>query len=277
MPELDVGILRKLGGERKLFEYEFRNVLDVSYGAYVVNGACSGNSNTTRSPNHNDAVATIQELLRCNTADVRLSAGNASTAISIIQTFADAADRIGATLATMEGLASKTTSPDYSRVQVEQMQKEFKNLSNEINKIVKVTEYKDNKIFTAGGKSISIPIGDGSMVVIFAKDFSFSAEGLDLTTDPGRALSSIKKAIKELSEYRTYLNRQFARTEDATATIESEAESAMGVELDDFTPDIAIETAINTKSRLLQDSSGGLDTQANTKPTTALKLLTDTY
>lgn len=265
----------QIGGERILFDYEFRNVLDVSYGAYAVNEAYSGSSNTTGARNHNDVVATIRELLNANTADIRLSARNASTAVSIIQTLAHATDGIAAKLSKMEELAGKAPSPDYSHVQVEQMQKEFNSLAKEINNLVKGAEYNYNKIFTATGKSISIPIGDGSRVDIFASDLSFNAQGLDLTADPKTALSSIKKAIKELGEYRTYLDRQVARVEDAVATIESELESAMGVDLNDFTADLALETVVHIASELSQDSSSALDTQANTEPSTVLKLLTD--
>jgi flagellin-like hook-associated protein FlgL len=218
-------------------------------------------------------VATIRELLDGNIADVRLSAREASTAISIIQTFSNAADGIAATLNKMEELAKKASSPDYSRVQIEAMQKEFKSLAEEINEIVQGTKYNYNKIFTSAGESISIPIGDGSKVDIFARDFSFNSQGLDLTADPKSALSNIKKAITNLNEYKQYLNRQVARVEDATATIESELESAMGIELGDFTPEIGLETAVYTASQLSQDSSTALDTQANVTADEALQLL----
>ncbi|MFZ2145973.1 MAG: hypothetical protein WAV28_02040 [Sedimentisphaerales bacterium] len=260
-------------GKEKLFEYKIRNVLDVSYGAYVVNGAYSGNSNPTGAPNHNDAVAIIREMLKGNIADVRQSAREASSAISIIQIFASAADSIAAKLTTMEELAKKAASPDYSRVKVEEMQKEFKNLAQEINKIVKGTEYNYNKIFTEGGESISVPIGDGSRIDIFARDFSFNAQGLDLISDPKSALSNIKKAITNLNEYDEYLSRQSARVEDATATIESEVESAMGVEMDDFTAEIAIETASYTANSLSEDKSTSLYAQANIATEEALQLL----
>ena len=265
---------RQLGG-KKLFEYGIRNVLDFSYGAYVVNGAYSGNSNPAGAPNGNDAVATIRELLNGNIADVRLSAREASTAISIIQTFANAADGIAAKLARMEELAKKASSPDYSRVQVEAMQTELKDLAKEINDIVKSTEYNFNKPFTGAGQAISIPIGDGSNIDIFAKDFSFNAQGQDLISKPKTVLSNIKKAITNLNEYKQYFNRQVARVEDATATIESELESAMGVGLDDFTLVFAIETAVHIASRLSQDSSSALDMQANTEPSISLQLLND--
>ena len=175
----------------------------------------------------------------------------------------------------MEELAKKASSPDYSRVQVEAMQTELKDLAKEIYDIVNGTEYNYNKIFTAAGESISIPIGNGSSVDIFARDFNFNSQGLDLTTDQKSALSNIKKAITNLNEYKQYLNRQVARMENATATIESELESAMGVGLDDFTMDFAIETAVHIASRLSQDSSSALDMQANTEPSIALQLLKD--
>ena len=218
-------------------------------------------------------MATIRELLNGNIADVRLSAREASTAISIIQTFSNAADGIGSKLAKMEELAKKASSPDYSRVQIDAMQKGFKSLAEEINEIVQGTKYNYNKIFTSAGESISIPIGDGSKVDIFARDFSFNSQGLDLTADPKSALSNIKKTITNLNEYKQYLNRQVARVEDATAIIESELESAMGIELGDFTLEIAIETAVHTASQLSQDSSTALDTQANVAADEALQLL----
>jgi len=172
----------------------------------------------------------------------------------------------------MEELAKKASSPDYSQVQIEAMQTELQDLATEINDIVKSTEYDFNKPFTAAGQAISIPIGDGSNIDIFAKDFSFNAQGLDLTIEPKTVLSNIKKAITNLNEYKQYLNRQVARVEDATAIIKSELESAMGVGLDDFTLDFAIETAIHFASQLSQDSSTALDTQANTEPSKALQL-----
>jgi len=269
----EFGIPAQIGGQRELLE--FRNVLDVSYGAYVVSGAYSRAGNSTEAPRHNEAVAIIRELLGGNTADVRLSAGEASTAISIVQTFTNVADTIALTLAKMHELAKKASSPDYSQVQVEEMQKEFEGLAAEINEIVEETEYNFNKLFTADGKSITIPIGDGSKIDIFARDFSFDAEGLNLTTSPESALSEIKKASENLNEYREYLSKQAARVEEATAIIEAEIEGAMGVDLDDFRTELAGQTASYVASLILENMSTILDAQANVEPSRALHLLKD--
>lgn len=254
--------------------FEFTNVLDVSYGAYVVNSAYSGSSNSTSpAQTHNEAVAIIAELLRDNTADVRQSARDSSIAVNIIQTFSDALDTINAKLATMKELCQKASSPDYSQVKVEEMQKQFQNLAKQINETVEEAEYNYNKLFTATGKTISIPISNGSKVDLFARDFSFNAQGLNITTDPQNALSKVTEAIANVTEYRQYLNRQIARIEDVTAVIESEIESAMGVDLDDFKPDLALAAASYTASLISQDKSTSLNTQANLNPDETLQLL----
>lgn len=256
-------------------EYEFSNVLDASYGAYVVNGARSGQSKSSNGRNHNDVVATIREFVNGETADIRLSAKNASTAISIVQTFSDAAGSIAVKLAKMEELAKKASGTDYTSAQIDDMQKEFKSLAKEVNGIVKSTEYDFNNLFTAGGKAISISISDGSKVDIFAKDLSFDYSELDLTAGPTTALSEVKNAIKELSEYRGYLNSKETLVEKLTAVIESEVESAAGVQLDEFTLKEALEINADTASRLTQNSSDALETQANVEPSVVLQLLKD--
>jgi flagellin-like hook-associated protein FlgL len=250
-------------------------VLDASYGAYVVNGAHSGQSKSSSGRDHNDVVATIREFVNGETADIRLSAKNASTAISIVQTFTDAASSIALKLAQMEGLAKKASSPDYSGAQIDDMQKEFRGLAKEINWIVKSTVYGFNKLFTTEGKAISISIGEGSKVDIFAKDLSFDSTGLDLTKKPKDALSNVKKAIKDLSEYRGYLSRKASLMEKLTAVVESEIESAAGVKVDEFTLKDAFETNADTVSRIIENSSEAHETQANVEPSIVLQLLKD--
>lgn len=257
--------------------FEFRNVLDVTYGAYVVKGAYRGvgtsGGNAAAAPERDQAVALIRELLRGRTAAVRQSTRDASTAVSIVQTFAGAIDTIAEKLGQMKELAGKAPSPDYSRPQVEQMQEQFESLAKQINQTAESTEYNYNKLFTADGKAVSISIGDGSKVDIFARDFTFDAQGMNIAIDPEGALSKVKHAVANLSEYKEYLSRQVARVEGATALLESEMESSLGVDLSDFSSEVAVKTASRAANQLLKDRAGSLDTQANSKPRRALQLL----
>jgi len=141
--------------------FEFRNVLDVAYGAYVVNGAYGGlgvsGSDTTQAPSRDQAVAVIRELLTGETAAIRQSASDASTAVSTIQIFTDAIETISDKLAKMSELTKKSLGPDYSQFQVEEMQKQFRNLAHEINQTVNVTEYQINRPSPAAARPCQFP------------------------------------------------------------------------------------------------------------------------
>jgi flagellin len=231
------------------------------YGAYVVSGVCSGVGNSA-APERGAAVAIIRELLRGNIADIYQSAHDASTAVCIIQTFVAAADAIGEKLSGMRALAKKASSPDYTRVQVEQMQEELKELAEEINEITDNTEYEFNKLLTAEGESISIRVTQDTKIDIFARDLGFNVEGADLTKDAAGALAEIKKAIVNLHEYRRYLDRQADRLADVTGVIESQLESVVEVDLSDFNPSLAEQTIGRVVNWVLEDASTLLDMQA---------------
>ena len=258
---------------------EFRNILDVAYGAYVVKGAYRGisksSADSARAPGRDQAVAVIRELLAGNTEAVRQNARDTSTAVSTMQIFTDAIEKISGKLNEMKELAEKAPSPDYSQVQVEEMQKQFQNLAGEINQTVNSTEYNYNKPFSAGGKTLSIPIGNGSKIDIFARNFSFDVQGLDITTDPQKALSTVEEAITNIADYKTYLDRQAAHLSNATEFIESQIRGAMGVDMHDFQPELAVPMADYAASLISKDKQTSLNTQANLTPEEILKLLSD--
>jgi flagellin-like hook-associated protein FlgL len=259
--------------------FEFRNILDVTYGAYVVKGAYRGisksSADSVRAPGRDRAVAVIRELLAGNTTAVRKNARDASTAVSTMQIFTDAVEKISGKLTEMKELAEKASSPDYSQVQVEEMQKRFRNLAGELNQTAGRAEYKFARPFGADGKTVSIPTGNGSKVDIFARDFSFDTDGLDIVADPEKVLSSVNGAIAKIDDYKTYLNRQAAHLNNATEFIESQIRGAMGVDMQDFQPELAVPMADYAASLIAKDKQSSLDTQANLTPEEILKLLSD--
>ncbi len=255
------------------------NVLDVSYGAYVVNGAYRGvnnlNGDSTQAPGRDQAVAVIRELLAGDTAAVRRSAGDAGTAVSTLQILTDAIETITEKLAKLFELAQKALGPDYLQARVEEMQTQFQKLAKEINQTVNSTEYKFNKPFAGSSKTFSIPIGNGSKIDIFARDFRFDAKDLNIETDPQNALSAVNKAITNIDEYMTYLDGQAARLGDITAAIELDIQGAMGVDMEDFQPELAVPMVDYAASLISQDKQTSLNTQANLISGKILKLLKD--
>jgi len=256
--------------EEKIFE--FHNVLDAAYGAYIVHGAYSAN-HPAAGKSRGEAVAIIREFARGNTADIYRSARDASSAVSTVQLFVDAVDVIGSKLATMRELATKASNPDYSQVQIEEMQKQFQGLAKEINDTVNGAEYNFNKLLTAEGKAISISVSDNIRADIFARDLSLDAEGVDLTSSASGALSKVNKAIENLDEYAAYLKRQATRLEEAAASIGRQLENAMGVDTSEFGGYFGKQVTNKPTNQILENKSALVESQANVHPQTALKLL----
>ena len=135
-------------------------------------------------------VATLRGYLDGNVADIRLSTNHANTAVSMVQTLGGAATAIYDKLKEMEKLAQKVTSVYHSTEEKASMQEQLEGLADEVNKIVnnikynnEDTNYRDNKLFTADGKTISVSIDNDRTIKFFPKDLSFDAENADLTED----------------------------------------------------------------------------------------------
>ncbi|MHC4623276.1 MAG: flagellin N-terminal helical domain-containing protein [Planctomycetota bacterium] len=253
---------------------EFHNVLDSAYGAYVVRGITSRLGGSA-APERGVAVAKLREMLRGNTADAYRSAHEASTAVCMVQTLASAVNTIGNKLGAMKELAKNASGADYSKLQVEQMQKEFVGLAKGINEIVKDTEFDFNKLLTAEGETISIRVTQDTKIDIFAKDLSFNSEGLDLTKDPAGALGEITKATATLNEYSTFLDRQGERLADIMAIVDAELVAAVNEDLNDFSIELTWQLVSYAKHKFLEEPVALLDTQANADPDRALRLLAD--
>lgn len=115
---------------------DFTNVLDVSYGAYVVNGAYGGvnksSGDLTQAPSRDSALEIIRDLFGDDIAATWQSVRDAGTAVSITHIFTDAIETIAEKLVRILELDKKAPSPDYSHGQVEEIQTPFQNLSKEI-------------------------------------------------------------------------------------------------------------------------------------------------
>jgi len=110
---------------------------------------------------------------------------------------------------------------------------------------------------------------------IFARDFRFYVQDLNIETAPQNALSTINDAITNIDEYKTHLDRQAERLGDITAATESDIQGAMGVDMKDFQPELTLPMADYAASLIMQDKETSLNTQVNLTPDEILKLLSD--
>lgn len=215
----------------------------------------------------------IRELLRGEIAGSLQAARNASDAISMIQTFEGAASSISEILTQMAELATASANGVYSDAQKAIMQEQFKDSANEINKIVDSIEFNGNKLLSAYGRTISIPMSNGSTIDIATMDLSFDAEGLDLTTDSAAALAFVEEQIEQTTSYLGHLKGQAERLEIMLQLTESDVVHAMGFNANISNMDLATEIAAQTMGQILAESVVLLEVQANVLPSRALQLL----
>jgi len=257
--------------------FELGNVFGTGYSAHVivnrriansVEAICSGEIACD-----DTASLMIRELLRGEIAGSLQAARNASDAISMVQTFEGAASSISEILTQMAELATASANGVYSDEQKAIMQEQFKDSANEINKIVDSTGFNGNKLLSAYGRTISIPMSNGSTIDIATMDLSFDAEGLDLTTDAGTALASVEEHIEQTTSYRGHLSGQAERLEIMSQLTESDVVHAMGFSANISNMDLATEIAAQTMGQILAESVVLLEVQANVLPSRALQLL----
>ena len=252
------------------------NVLETGYSAHVIVYSRIKDSFEAIASGERTSDGTtslVRELLRGEIAGSLQGARNASDGISIVQTFEGAVSSINEILAIMAGLATASANGVYSDAQKAIMQEQFKDSANEINKIVDNTEFNGNKLLSANGRTISIPMSNGSTIDIATTDLSFDAEGLDLTTDSETVLAFIMEMIEETTSYRADLGRQAEILEIMSQLAESDVVHAMGYNANISNMDLATEIAAQAMGQIIAESVVLLEVQANIQPSRALKLL----
>jgi flagellin-like hook-associated protein FlgL len=257
--------------------FGLKNVSDAAYGTCAVSGTYNGlgvsEDHSGRMPGRESALVVIREFLADKTATVRQNPADAAAAVAAIQVLTDAIETIAEKLVKMLELAGKAAGLHRSQVQAEEMQNQFRNLARQINQIANNTEYELSKPFSGNGESFAIPVGDGSQIDIPARDFRMDVRQLDIETDPQGALSKVKEAIRDISHYKTHLDRQDARAREITAAIELQIQDAMGVEMQHFQPELAAPMADYAASLISQGKQASIDMQANLTCDEILKLL----
>jgi flagellin len=222
--------------------------------------------------NNSRPVAVIAEFVGGNVAEIRRSASEANSMISMTQMFTAAATSIYSNLSQMQQLADSAAHSLNSDRDKAAMQQEFQQLAEEVNEQAENTEYDGNQLFTADGRRIYIPAGDGPDVYLFPRDLSFDADGLDLTTEPETALTRVRSAVAIASEYSRDMAGELERLEDAMATYDRELDT-MDINSSGFTSAVAAKTGKNITKQIRENSEQFLKIQGNVIPERAAYLL----
>ncbi len=258
---------RKMLEIESLFKSDFQN--------RVIRDGYNFSDGTYGIPDNDSDVAIIREFLQGNIADVRLSAQNAYAATSTVQMFVDAAVIIRDKLTQMEQLAQNAANGHYTRIDKASMQQEYEQSANDINEIVDNTGYENNKLFTANGQVISLPLGKGQTIHLFARDLTVDITNMDLTKDAQAALAAIKNKVKQAKEYHEHLSSQNKRLQNAMAIIDSRMAGAAGFTSSDFTTITAQKITSYLSTKIHEEPYKSYQCQSNMTADEALYLLKD--
>lgn len=264
---LPIGMGRKMLEIESLFKSYLQN--------RVINKGYNFSDGTYGVPDNDSDLAKIREFLQGNIADVRLSAQNAYAATSKVQMFIDAGVCIRNKLIQIEQLAQKAANGHYTRIDKASMQQKSEQFARDINEIVDNSEYENNKLFTANGQVITLPLGNGRTIHLLARDLTVDTTNMDLTRDANAAQSAINNKLKETNEYAEYLNSQNNRLHNTMAIIESRMAGAAGFTSSDFTTIIAQKTTSYLSTKIHDEPYISYQSQSNITADEALYLLKD--
>ena len=254
---------------------EIENIFESHFANKVFNGNYNFSNASIGIPDNDSEIAIIREFLQGNVANIRLTAREAYSGTSVTLKFANAASDIRNKLTQMEQLADEAANGFHTNSDKASMQKQFEQIATDINNIVDKTEHGNNKLFTANGQTISLPLGNGQNIHLFARDLAIDITGMDLTNDPNAARNAVKTALQDANSYGGYLAGLNKRLNEVMARIENRAAVAAGIQPSDFGLNIAQKITSKLANSVQNQPYISIQTQANIKDDETLSLLKD--
>jgi len=227
----------------------------------------------------------ISEKMRGQIRGLEQASRNAQDGISLIQTAEGALNEVHSILQRMRELATQAANSTNTDADRAQLQKEFNQLTSEINRIGNTTEFNTQRLMGSGGSSIKLQIGANTNqsfdIIIY--DMRASALGLSSTQSGASATSPGASTTANGTSISTELQNGIAKAVFASgsANVLTDTSNATGdpevaLKITTFSGasaaiskiDIAINTVSTERARLgsyqnrLEHTINNLDTSA---------------
>jgi flagellin len=184
----------------------------------------------------------------------------------------------------MRELAEQSGSGTLTDNQRSALQTEFKNLQDEIDRIVDTTKFNGISMLSASSSSIDFQVGvdsgSNNVITLSSVNVHASALGVGSTTAAvstqaaaQAALTSLDSAISSLAQTRGTFGALENRLQTTISNIQNAMENLSASESRIRDVDVAQETANLTRSQILQQAGVSMLAQANQQPQLALTLL----
>jgi flagellin len=223
----------------------------------------------------------ISQRMTMQIRGMTVAARNANDGISLAQTAEGGLSSIGENLQRIRELAVQAASGTYSDTDRQALQKEVKQLSDEITRVKDSAKFNDTKLLNAAG-SFSIQVGADadadSKITITTVDMTATATAvaaLDISTASGAtaALTAIDTQLTTVNNAKAELGAVQNRFSSVIANLENSRENLSAARSRIQDTDYAAETAELTRTQILQQAGTAMLAQAKSIPQNVLSLL----
>lgn len=227
----------------------------------------------------------IAEKMRGQIRSISQNIRNANDGISMIQTAEGAMNEVGNILIRFRELSIQAASDTIGEAERGFIDKEVKQLHDEINRIAGSTEYNGTKLLNGEGGQLDIQVGtqnnaefdrfqfDSGQTNVTADRLGISGITVATKEDAQGNLEKVDSAIKTLTENRSNLGALQNRLQASINNSEIYKENLSGARSRIYDVDVAAESAEMTKNNILTQASTSVLSQANQNNMLALKLL----
>lgn len=209
----------------------------------------------------------ISEKMRAQLRGLDQAESNAQDGISYIQTAEGALNEVSDMLTRMKELNVQKANGTYSTEDVNNINLELEELTNEINNIANNTKFNGKNVFSS---STNIVISDDGTTCLTIQAASITKTKA-LTS--ASSVASIEAAITEINTQRAQYGAYQNRLEHTINNLSTTYENLTASESRIRDVDMAKEMMEYTKNNILVQSSTAMLSQANSAPQTVLSLL----
>ncbi|MDP3189772.1 flagellin [Limnobacter sp.] len=238
----------------------------------------------------------IAERMQAQIKGYDVAARNANDGISLLQVADGAMGKISDNLQRMRELAVQAKNGTLNPTDRVNLNREYAELANEVNRIVTGSTFNGNNMFDAANKTLSFQVGTGNAVTDTlalnltddglaagndlttlmtngAASIQANLNGVDTVANATTALDTLDASIDAITGIRAVVGAGQSRLEQVASfadTSSTNLQAARGRIMD---ADFAKETAALTRAQILQQAGTAMLAQANQLPNNVLSLL----
>ena len=231
----------------------------------------------------------IAERMNAQVRGMNVAARNANDGISLAQTAEGALGKVSDALQRMRELTVQSRNASNSSSDKDSLNKEFKQLSMEIVRVLGATTFNGKDILASGAGALDFQIGantttndlitistanmltNASITAVTGNTVSIGSDANTLALKG--VIDSIDDALNKINSERAVYGATQSRFDAIISNLQVAAENQTAARSRIMDADFAVETANLSRAQILQQAGNAMVAQANQLPQNVLKLL----